>query len=291
LNEKIAAFGLIILAIALCGVFGWIKYQDHRKEAQREVWEAENEVARAVLAEKRKRESAEKKKAAASARAEKEKEPIPDSLSGSWTWKPADQTAIFFTLENASGGFIMRQEFLDGSRTEQGVTAKREGGTIVLRAKEENSTGDHWVLSEEMNLIVRDREGIVGMATPKSPPLEIKGIRTGMTKEEVAAAIGSIEDFTIAGVKGKYPPSLKYGEDGRLDELWFYFEGGFATVLGALRAKYPALDSDDGTTFILRGDEATIQLSERHSASVLILSSLRALNEREQAAIEKRKDI
>lgn len=125
-------------------------------------------------------------------------------------------------------------------------------------------------------------------------PLEIKGIRIGMTKDEVAEALGPLEEFTIAGVKGKSPTNpliLRYGEDGQLDELTFRFETGFESVLDAVKSKYPTLKTDGSTSSIRDKEGSTLYIFIKHPTSTLLLTSKRSQDELRKKAEEKSKDI
>jgi hypothetical protein len=295
LSERITvAVSFLVLAVVLV-VWGCFKLEECREEAQKEQWEAEDAIALKELSVKRKQERAEKEKEAELKSAELEMEPIPDSLSGSWTWTPTSQSRVFISLNKAEDGFILEQSFVDGSNAITAVTAKRVGANIELKPKQKSSIGDFWIIDENASLLVMDSEGTIGEAKPKSAPLELKGIMIGMTELEVVRATGQIEEFTIAGVKAKYPPTFKYGIDGGLDEFWFVFDDSFGTVLEALASKYPTLKSENRDTFSVSGDEALIQLTKSGRKAHLSFLSHRAIIGREkenaEQATSRKKDI
>lgn len=74
---------------------------------------------------------------------------------------------------------------------------------------------------------------------------DIKGIKLGMTKAEVALAVpGGTAGMTIGGMTSKYAPvdPVDYDPDGTVKSLMFFFDSkGFDGVLAALKEKYPAL--------------------------------------------------
>ncbi len=139
-----------------------------------------------------------------------------------------------------------------------------------------------------------------------SDALDIKGLRIGMTREEVREAMPSSETFTVAGVRGKYPVGVHFHED-RLDGLSFFFESSkFKTVLEALKEKYPGLRCEISTVVNglgARFDQVYCKISDANgsinhlsivnnpSTSVLGLTSKRSLDEMQQKSRERKKDI
>ena len=83
----------------------------------------------------------------------------------------------------------------------------------------------------------------VAQTTTDVNEFEIKGIKLGMTEEELIPLIGNRirpQDFSIAGVKARTPPAI-FDEfiDGKLSSFTFLFSANsFYTVVIALREKY-----------------------------------------------------
>ncbi len=78
--------------------------------------------------------------------------------------------------------------------------------------------------------------------------IEIKGLRLGMTKEEVEEKIGRlpVRDFTIAGVREEYGNFAPQFYDGKLDSLHFFFDSRrFDHVVSAVNEKYPSFACKD----------------------------------------------
>lgn len=156
--------------------------------------------------------------------------------------------------------------------------------TLGLESPEGADPTESWEITAFVNL---GRDAL-------EQPLEIKGIKMGMTREEVAEKMGPPEGFTIAGVRSKYPKNpltLKYGEDGKLDSLSFSFESGFETVFEALKEKYPSLETDGTTATIQDKEGSTLYLFIKFPTSTLMLSSKRAQDEMIRKAEERKKDI
>jgi len=83
--------------------------------------------------------------------------------------------------------------------------------------------------------------------------IEIKGLRIGMTKEEIESTVGKLplNNLTIAGVRGKdddsTPVIIKFHE-GVLDLFMFRFDPGyFDDILGAVKTKYPTIRCENST--------------------------------------------
>lgn len=151
--------------------------------------------------------------------------------------------------------------------------------------------------------------------------IEIKGIKIGMTQEEVEAKTGKLqfvrtsnfgdwniavdarftlpEDFTIAGVAGVrgHPPSLEFHE-GKLDKFSFGFNrSSFSHALEALQGKYPSIQCDlvtsRGTICSIDDTNSRLIIGEYVgvSNSVIILSSQRSMDESTKRSEESKKDL
>lgn len=77
---------------------------------------------------------------------------------------------------------------------------------------------------------------------------EIKGIRLGMTREEVIAVdpniVANSIRLTVAGVSSKYIHSspVKFNAEGKVNAFIFFFSAeSFDTVRDAFQAKYPSM--------------------------------------------------
>ena len=74
---------------------------------------------------------------------------------------------------------------------------------------------------------------------------DIKGIKIGMTKAEVAALFPKgTKGMTIAGVSNMYAGSdpVEYDKDDKVESvIFFYKNDGFREILQAVKTKYPAL--------------------------------------------------
>jgi len=140
-------------------------------------------------------------------------------------------------------------------------------------------------------------------------PIEIKGLRIGMTRAEVIAKYGKppLRDFTVAGVPGKSKRlDLSFHED-RLDYWIFYFDvGAFDELMEALRSKYPRLRCTERMVPNYLGapyaqvdcslSDRTSTLSLRRVAqdintSALWMSSQRRLEALEQKAKANQRDL
>lgn len=132
--------------------------------------------------------------------------------------------------------------------------------------------------------------------------IEIKGLRIGMTKEEVEQKIGSLpaRDFTIAGARSKYPFAPKF-YDGKLDSFSFFFESGkFEEVVSAVKEKYPDLKCDDSVvTNAMGGSFAQVRCIKADELGALYLSrfvsdiktsSLAMLSERSKREYEQKRN-
>jgi hypothetical protein len=149
--------------------------------------------------------------------------------------------------------------------------------------------------------------GSVNAAETKA--IDIKGVRIGMSEEEVTAQIGKLDDFTIAGVKGKYssaPVSLEY-HDSKLDSLMFFFDSeDFSAVLSAVKMKFPSIKCSTSTlsnAIGARFEQIDCEISDGRGllslsryvddiqTSVLSLMSRRRLNEELAKQSQKNGDI
>jgi hypothetical protein len=86
--------------------------------------------------------------------------------------------------------------------------------------------------------------------TVRAQEIEIKGLRLGMTKQEVQKKIGRlpVDNFTIAGVQSKYGEFSPEFYHGKLDSFTFFFDSSdFDQVLSAVKDKYPALICENTT--------------------------------------------
>jgi hypothetical protein len=86
--------------------------------------------------------------------------------------------------------------------------------------------------------------------TARAQDIEIKGLRLGMTKQEVQKKIGRLPvlNFTIAGVEGIDGPFSPEFYQGKLDSFVFLFDPrDFDEVLSAVKGKYPALTCENST--------------------------------------------
>lgn len=141
------------------------------------------------------------------------------------------------------------------------------------------------------------------------PEIEIKGVRIGMSKQDLDSKYPSWEGFTVAGVpsKSKYAPGPYDFHDGKLDYFGFSFDPRkFDSIREALKAKYPGLSCENsavsnamGATFEqtecnLRGSNASLRLSRFGSditSGLLFLVSHRALEERARRIAEEKSDL
>lgn len=140
-------------------------------------------------------------------------------------------------------------------------------------------------------------------------PIEIKGLRVGMTKAEVQKKFPTFKGFTIAGVRSKHdflPLEVSY-RSGKLHNLMFIFApANFDTVFGAIKEKYPNINCEKslvgnpmGATFgqvecSLQDSDSVLKLvryATDISTSVLIVSSKKLLEEQEANAKQRKKDI
>jgi hypothetical protein len=118
---------------------------------------------------------------------------------------------------------------------------------------------------------------LLGFAAPAfSQSVEIKGLSVGMTKAEVQDLFPTWKGFTVAGVPSKYPSVSvlpKYHED-RLDQLMFFFNpDSFATVLDAVKSKYPNLKCVDSKVGNAMGAQfSQVECTMGDSSSVLQLT-------------------
>lgn len=148
---------------------------------------------------------------------------------------------------------------------------------------------------------------IAFFALPASaqPPIDIKGLRIGMTKAEVLEVVPSLDDFTLAGVRGKYRLFIGYDKD-KVDEVIFFFnENKFSTVLDAFKGKYEALAcknskiskalgaSIDQVICSLDDSEGRLSLTRyaNPDTSVVTLMSKRAAEEKMQKSAPTKNDI
>ena len=151
--------------------------------------------------------------------------------------------------------------------------------------------------------------GLVVTGAALSQTLDIKGLRIGISKDDVEQKTPMLADFTIAGVRSKYehsPVSLEYRED-KLDQMFFFFDpSGFDEVLGAVREKYPRMTCENSEVGNAMGAKfKQVQCSVQDSNSVLqvtrfvgdirtsalTLMSKRALREQSETAKQRKKDI
>jgi hypothetical protein len=120
--------------------------------------------------------------------------------------------------------------------------------------------------------------------------IEIKGLRIGMTEDEVEKKIGRlpVHDFTIAGIRNKYPISQSLGNvdfyDGKLDYFLFVFNSSaFDEVVSAVKDKYPALICENTTVTNAMGaafkqtkctlkDELSLLLLSRYGSQINVLA-------------------
>jgi ABC-type amino acid transport substrate-binding protein len=140
-------------------------------------------------------------------------------------------------------------------------------------------------------------------------PLEIKGLRIGMSKEEVTEKHPNWTGFTVAGARAKYaalPVMVKYHEN-RLDQLMFFFTpDAFDVLLTAFKEKYPALackSSSIGNAMGATYEQVQCSLSDSDSVlqvrkyvndsrtSLLSLHSKRFVEEETKKQREQKKDI
>lgn len=90
--------------------------------------------------------------------------------------------------------------------------------------------------------VLIDRRGI-GDTCDIAQEIEIKGLKIGMTQEEVESKFGTppLQNFTIAGVS-VLNPAMDFHE-GRLDYILFTFDSSsFNHVIEAFKEKYPSLE-------------------------------------------------
>ncbi len=144
--------------------------------------------------------------------------------------------------------------------------------------------------------------------------IEIKGISLGMSKDKFDNTIdrSGVEDFTIGGVKSKYPNPLSDANftlfyDNKLDQFVFLFDSSkFEDVLSAVKTKYPEIKCVDSeisnamgakfnqVTCILKGDNGDLgvnKFSNDIKTSGLILHSNRLLKKALAKDKEQQKDI
>jgi len=142
--------------------------------------------------------------------------------------------------------------------------------------------------------------------------IEIKGLKIGMTKEEIERNVGKLplNNITIAGVRGKYddsgPVIIKFYE-GKLDVFMFSFDPRyFDDILEAVKNKYPTIGCDNsvvtnamGASFNqvscrLKDQSGSLSLSKfsnNINTSTLSLISDRWIKETADKQKEKRKDL
>lgn len=111
---------------------------------------------------------------------------------------------------------------------------------------------------------------VVPNGTPDAGPLEIKGIRLGMSPAEVAnlpalKGWGAAESFTIAGVRGNdgwiHPnnSSVFQFRNGRLVAFYWEFPSrDFQKVVAAMKEKYPQTICQDSFTMVYNMRAATM---------------------------------
>ena len=84
---------------------------------------------------------------------------------------------------------------------------------------------------------------IICVTTPvvaDTASLDIRGLRIGMTKDEVVAKYPTWDKFTVAGVSRRWPIDPPVYELGRLDRFVFLFAvQNFEKVREAMIEKYP----------------------------------------------------
>jgi hypothetical protein len=137
--------------------------------------------------------------------------------------------------------------------------------------------------------------------------LDVKGLHLGMTKTEIEKKFGALplNNFTIAGVAGKFPVRLEFYED-KLDELMFFFpSASFSDVRKAVVSENPeikctdsTIKSPEGKSFIqvdckLADKLGTLKLDRfvrDINTSAVTLTSHRLFNELENKRKEKQKD-
>ena len=139
--------------------------------------------------------------------------------------------------------------------------------------------------------------------------LEIRGLRIGMTQDEVVEMYPNWADFTVAGTRAKFPNmpvTIKYHEN-KLDQFTYFFASdGFDSLMSAFKEKYPALSCKNskignamGATYEqiqcdLTDSNSVIRMSKYVSdsrTSLLSLNSKRIVDEMLKKHREKKKDI
>jgi hypothetical protein len=139
--------------------------------------------------------------------------------------------------------------------------------------------------------------------------LEIKGLKIGMSKEEVTEKYPTWTGFTVAGARAKYaalPVMIKYHEN-KLDEFMFFFTpDAFDALLIAFKEKYPSLactSSSLGNAMGANYEQVQCSLSDSDSVlqvrkyvsdsrtSLLSLHSKRFVEEESKKQREQKKDI
>lgn len=115
-----------------------------------------------------------------------------------------------------------------------------------------------------------------------SADVEIKGLKLGMTREEVQAlhpAGTKGEIFTVAGVKSKYAHSNveQYNSDGKVIAVMFFFDrDNFEQVFDAVKGKYPKMNCE--TSSVSNAMGATFQKIECRHGSLKITNMVSDIN-------------
>ena len=146
-------------------------------------------------------------------------------------------------------------------------------------------------------------------AVAQEAAIEIKGIRVGMTKQQLNQTIPSWSGFTIAGVPPMFhelrSPAVFHA--GRLDRfVYMFLPEHFNTMHEALLEKYPALqckslvktdtvgESAESTECGLADKDSVLLLSKYsvdRNTSLIGLYSRRYLEEEKQRKLKTKKDI
>jgi len=83
---------------------------------------------------------------------------------------------------------------------------------------------------------------LLAASAAQAQDIDIKGLKLGMSRAEVAAVMPDPLRFTIAGVRPRYDPTTRYDASGKLDTFqWMFTPNNYEAVRDAFRAKYPDL--------------------------------------------------
>jgi hypothetical protein len=92
------------------------------------------------------------------------KESLPFDKDRIGQWEYSNAGGRIYTLSRLGSGFLLNIQYQDGSSIDEGVSAVREGGRVIIRSLEPSHTGDYKILDEDKNLLIMDAQGFIGKA-------------------------------------------------------------------------------------------------------------------------------